>query len=204
MFSLGQWKRKNIGRGWWALFFATDQAPFLHSSVLLLKYSIFFLHHRRQPKTHPVPPFCSKAKSSGHCVFIYIRGKSCVYELIASYLYHTPTLYTCTHTVNKSVTLQKWKNGRCRKIVYPKLLWNLIGQITWRSSFWKSRGSLSRPRFLSPGIAVLFFFLLVPDYIPWEILFLETFLGFRGSKLLQHASSLTVEDGLMSKICNAL
>ena len=49
-----------------------------------------------------------------------------------------------------------------------------------------------------------FFFLLVPDYIPWEILFLETFLGFRGSKLLQHASSLSLEDGLMSKICNAL
>lgn len=43
-------------------------------------------------------------------VFIYIRGKSCVYELIASYLYHTPTFYTCTHTVNESVTLQKWKN----------------------------------------------------------------------------------------------
>lgn len=109
---LGQWKRKNIGRGWWASFFATDQAPFLYSSVLLLKYSIFFLHQRRQPKTHPVPPrHLVQRPRALATVFIYIRGKSCVYELIASYLYHnSPTLGTCTHTVNKSVTLQKWKN----------------------------------------------------------------------------------------------
>lgn len=45
---------------------------------------------------------------------------------------------------------------------------------------------------------VLFFFLLVSDYIPWEILFLETFLGFKGSKLLPHASSLSLEDGFFN------